>query len=84
MDKHRDIKVTGGKGPGDVLQVHSDLVDAGFVVRGVGKNLYHAAIFGEKKMVGDFFLIEAHALVAALFQVLVVRGFCVLGGTTES
>src|SRR5262245_11694226 len=81
VDKHRYVKITGAKSTGDVLKVHSDLVDAGFVVGRVGADLDHSAMFGQQKMMSDFLLVKAHALVAALLEGLVGGGLrCVLGG----
>src|SRR5215510_48660 len=63
VNKHRYVKITGAKSTGDVLKVHSDLVDAGFVVGRVGADLDDSTVFCQQEMVSDFLLVKAHALV---------------------
>src|SRR5215471_9342700 len=71
VNKHWDIEVTRTKGTGYVFEMHSDLIDAGFVVGRVGGDLNHSTIFCQQKMVSDLLLVKAHALIAALFKGLV-------------
>ena len=68
VNKHRDIEVTGRKSTGDMFQVHSDLIDTGFIVGRVSADLNHSTIFCQEEMVSDFLLVKAHALVTALFE----------------
>ena len=79
VNKHWDIEVTRTKGTGYVFEMHSDLIDTGFIVGRTGADLNDAAIFCQQKMVSDLLLVKSHALIAALFKGLVWgRGFVVL------
>jgi len=84
VNKHRDIEVTGRKSTGDMFQVHSDLIDTGFIVGRVSADLNHSTIFCEEEMVSDFLLVKAHALIAAVLEVRVGGGLRgILGGRSN-
>ncbi len=82
MYEHWNVKISGRKGPGNVLEVHLDLIGAGCIVGGVGVDLDYPSVFGEKEVVGSFLLIKAHTLVPALLHGLLVVSMraCVLRG----
>ena len=84
VNKHWDIEITRTKGAGDVFQMHSDLIDTGFVVGRVSADLNHSTIFCEEEMVSDFLLVKAHALIAAVLEVRVGGGLRgILGGRSN-